>query len=262
MFVRWAIIIVRIQYGFRLLYCTVRTYRTNMGAKSPALEYEYRFSSLDFDAEDVLRRARESLGCVKKGVRSLLINTSYRSDAMPHNMVRLRKTIPCCNGSGTKKSATHAILTLKRKPAAGSKFEQENETTVADAGQMDQILRMMGYRVQHTMEKFRTVYLIPQKGELVFDENPGLPPLLEVECKSEQILNAVTKQLGLQIPDNAIFPLSDEYARVYGVTTGSIKLGDLTFQSTGTVANHIPNIKSKREFARILKTQQAERCRL
>lgn len=90
-----------------------------------------------------------------------------------------------------------AVLTYKERfpTASGIKRQREDETAVADAGAMTDILDALGYRPALVYEKRRETWHLGA-AEIVLDELPfGL--FVEIEGAEDTILTA-EKMLGLQ----------------------------------------------------------------
>ena len=217
--------------------------------KKTHYEYERRFAPDEFDLLSVLRVAR-SLGAVGLPQRSLLVNAAFGLPGKPDLHVRLRGDISARKGGG------RTLLTVKR---TGGEFEEERETYVADAGQAQQLLEMMGCVLQYTSEKFRDVLVVPGMGELDIDTYPGLQPCLEVECPSAAKLGRLVRLLGLPsktASDGSKGKLGSMYRDAYGVPVeGRDTSGDLTFASPSNILQHIT--RNTAQFRRLLAQQRA-----
>ncbi|MDO8513257.1 MAG: class IV adenylate cyclase [bacterium] len=73
----------------------------------------------------------------------------------------------------------------------------EWETGVASADMTNEILRQLGFQIDVTIEKKRTVYTY-KNSELVLDEIKDLGTFIEIESPNEEELQSIIKELNLK----------------------------------------------------------------
>lgn len=93
------------------------------------------------------------------------------------------------------------IITFKYSKKNDSKFliHEELETQVNDYNVMENIIKKLGLKIIVNREKKRTSFTL---GKLKFeiDENPNIPPYLEIEGTKKDVIKAV-KLLGFTMKD-------------------------------------------------------------
>ena len=148
------------------------------------IEIEKKYRLTKQQRADVLRRLPK-IGANYQG-KEIEENTIYQGEGLNGSSVlRLRRV-------GNK-----AILTYKQRfPSTSSiKHQRENETRVADAESMDEILEGLGYTPALVYEKRRETWRL-RKTEIVLDELPfGL--YMEIEGSEEEI-RKIEKDLGMK----------------------------------------------------------------
>jgi len=145
--------------------------------------------------------------------------------------------------------------TMTVKKDFKDKYPTEYEVIINDMEQGDKILQTLGCSIAFTYEKYREFWHMKGAKEIVFDELPGLPTFMEVDCHTEKNLFAICKKLGLN-PKDAYS--GDMYKEIYGIDTGVLKkkykLNSLQFKTAKKVlGKHI--IKNKDMFNKILQKQ-------
>ena len=103
------------------------------------------------------------------------------------------------------------------------------------------------------MKKIREFWHIKGAKEIVFDELPGMPPFVEVDCHSKQALIKMCKLLKLDPKKD--FGERDKYNYHYGITPNRNKMESLTFKNASKVLGKYIT-KNKGKFMKILKEQQ------
>ena len=96
-----------------------------------------------------------------------------------------------------KKNATHYITFKESLPSSAIKQCYEFETKILDYGRMLDILHTAGYRPSRIKYKMRVSYKI-QDTSFDIDCYEWIPPLLEIESISENLISFWIEQLGLQ----------------------------------------------------------------
>ncbi|MFO0763307.1 MAG: class IV adenylate cyclase [Candidatus Gracilibacteria bacterium] len=95
---------------------------------------------------------------------------------------------------GDRYILTRKIMTVSEN--IGIKSAQELETDVSDPAALIQILESIGFSEGRTLSKIRTTYTLGDNIHIEIDEYPNIPPLLEIEAPSEDIILSLAKQLG------------------------------------------------------------------
>lgn len=144
-------------------------------------------------------RLRRKEGCVLEehgGIRELRsTEITFKRKLLPVN---------CCSRDEYIKSITQAASQNNYKSM------EELETLVGDYQTMDQILRGIGFTPFRELEKKRISYrikdILDKNGafeEVHFDIDfyAGIPPFLEIEAKSKELVKQWIKHLGYQLKD-------------------------------------------------------------
>ena len=161
-----------------------------------SIEYEYRYPSDAFDFASVVKRAKGLGGGRLKW--SLLVNHIYVLPGDAGDIIRIRECLQLHGGAKHKRA--EYLLTMKTKIDNADGFPKEDECHLSDPGAVREILRVLGVPQKNTMEKLRGSIVVPGRGVLDFDWNPGLPVALEVECTSMARLASLVRDLGLKKP--------------------------------------------------------------
>jgi predicted adenylyl cyclase CyaB len=124
-------------------------------------------------------------------------------------------------------------LTYKHKDKK-SKYKKEYEVIIDDFDQGVEILKQVGLKEDYYYEKLREIWNY-KKCEIVFDDKPALPPIMEIESHhvskniGEKELYNLAKKLGLYGKTERGYGL---YDRLYGI---KFKKTDLTFNKAKTI---------------------------
>ncbi|MDX2284492.1 MAG: class IV adenylate cyclase [Bacteroidia bacterium] len=104
-----------------------------------------------------------------------------------------------------RREGSQTVLTHKALVSLGAaKVMEETETGVADAHQMDRLLRALGYQVIKSTRKRRTQYDLGDVHialDAYADELAYIPLFLEIEAPSLDRLHAAAAQLGYSPAD-------------------------------------------------------------
>jgi predicted adenylyl cyclase CyaB len=76
----------------------------------------------------------------------------------------------------------YVTLTYKRKDPE-TKYKEEFEVIIDNFGNGVQLLKALGAKENYFYEKIREIWTY-KNTEIVFDDVPGLPTIIEIECKS------------------------------------------------------------------------------
>jgi adenylate cyclase class 2 len=111
-------------------------------------------------------------------------------------------------------------MTTKRYDCARcDQFPAEVDLTVNNFETAYNLLRTLGLKQKSYQETKREKWTLPIKGlkEIVFDEIPGLPPYVEIDCTDNKVLASVVKKLGLDPKQAKYGPYSNAFEELYGI---------------------------------------------
>ena len=208
----------------------------------PDKEVELRF--INIDASKIKKRLKELNAVVyQKRVKMSVIH--YIHPKYKDYQIRIRD-------EGRNKT-----MTLKKD--FKDKYPTEYEVTINDMEQGDKILQNLGCEIAFTNDKYREFWHMKGAKEIVFDELPGLPIFMEVDCHTEKNLFAICKKLGLN-PKDAYH--GDMYKELYGLDIKELKskynFKSLQFKTAKKVlGKHIT--KNKDMFNKILQKQMKKK---
>jgi adenylate cyclase class 2 len=146
-------------------------------------------------------------------------------DTNPNKWIRLRES----NGKTT--------ITLKqifnRKVVDGVRYHsissvKEIEVQIDDVEKGDMLLHELGYYHKNYQEKKRISYLLPNKIEIDIDFWPHIPPYMEIEAPTEELVYKTVKKLGFSSNDAVSLNADDVYTH-YGLNMYDYK--ELKFES-------------------------------
>lgn len=171
---------------------------------------EIEVKLLGIDILDVERRVQK-VGATK--TFEGLIRTAYYdfpdySLHAQHKMLRLREK------EDARTAERRAEVTLKERLAiADTKIMKELETTLGDADRFRAILHGLGLRVSSETEKQRISYALEdeRQGKVHFDLDTytGIPPLLEVEAPTAEMVRLYVERLGFSWADAKPWDVGD-----------------------------------------------------
>ncbi len=127
-------------------------------------------------------------------------------------------------------------MTYKHKDPK-SKYKKEYEVIIDDFDQGVEILKQVGLKEDYYYEKLREIWNY-KKCEIVFDDKPALPPIMEIEShhaskeKGEKELYNFAKKLGLYDINKKTERGYGLYDRLYGI---KFRKTDLTFNEAKTI---------------------------
>ena len=125
------------------------------------------------------------------------------------------------NALRLRKEGDRAVLAFKRRRQKERvKIMDEMETEVSDFDAMRMILAGLGYMEIAETEKTREEYQLPDSGATVLIDNYSgalevVPPFVEIEASSEELLHEVAAQLGYP-EDRCLSWDTRDLARHYG----------------------------------------------
>ena len=139
------------------------------------------------------------------------------------------------------------------------KFPDEFEVTIKEGFEQGKdFLNGLGLKQKAFQESYREKYTFPKvKGvhEITFDELPGLPPYMEVDCTTEKALNKVIEILNLDKDKMRYGAFDATYLEYYGIPKDVInkKTKSLTFKN---VIKELKPKKNKELLKKIAKKQK------
>jgi adenylate cyclase class IV len=196
-------------------------------------EYEYRFNN--YNKPKIISRLKE-LGAKYYGTfkfKVIVLTDTENSQ----KYIRIR-------------DEGHRI-TMTIKNNLTDKFPIENEIIINDFTEGINILLALGCKKKYYYEKYREIWHL-MNSEIIFDMNPGIPELMEVESSTKKELDILCKKLDLNISNYQGFSNNTIYLELFGIVVP--KTLDLTFK---TVKKLKPS-KNKEEFKKLIKMQLSE----
>jgi hypothetical protein len=193
------------------------------------LEYEVKF--LDVDVPSV-KKILEKIGAQKVHDRIIFKRTIFkRCDASIRGYARVRD-----EGKD---------VTMTAKMYKDPKYPEEYEVTIKEDYETGvNFLKSLGLEVKAVQESYREKWSHPLANEITFDDLPGLPTYMEVECASEDKLNKLIDTLGLNKDKMRYGAFDATYEEYYGVPKAV--LNDST--PSLTFANIINEIKPSKNL--------------
>ncbi len=188
------------------------------------LEYEVKFLDVDVPA---VKRILEKIGAKKVNDRIMFKRTIFsRCDTTIKGYSRVRD-------EGKE-------VTMTSKMFKDPKFPEEHEVTIKEDYETGvNFLKSLGLDVKAVQESYREKWSHPLANEITFDDLPGLPTYMEVECATEANLNKLIDTLGLDKSKMRYGVYDATYEEYYGIPRDTLnnKTPSLTF------ANIINEIK-------------------
>ena len=123
----------------------------------------------------------------------------------------------------------YVALTLKSFDSGSSKVIEsvrELEVKVSDFDKMIQMLELLGHQKSLYLENYREVWSV-KDCLVMFDELPGLDPIIEIEGSSQRSVEAVAILLGLDMNVAMYGPNRLLYEKAYGIEFNTLR--ELTF---------------------------------
>ena len=196
--------------------------------KTDQKEYEARFLFSSPKDEALLKRRLKDLKMLNaKQVHPKKLFQRYIF-ALPNNKqgyIRVRKEY------------NRTTLTTKRYDCLDcNKFPSESEVIVDDFNKTYNLLKASGLQQTSYQETKRELWSI-KGAELMFDQVPGLPPYVELECKSPAALNTLIKKLQLDPIMAKYGSYSNLFEELYGIDRKIMNsaIPELTFKTVKQV---------------------------
>ena len=188
------------------------------------LEYEVKFLDVDVPA---VKKILEKVGAKKVHDRIMFKRTIFsRCDTTVKGYSRVRD-------EGKE-------VTMTSKMFKDPKYPEEHEVTIKEDYETGvNFLKSLGLDVKAVQESYREKWSHPLANEITFDDLPGLPTYMEVECSTEANLNKLIETLGLDKSKMRYGVYDATYEEYYGIPRDTLnnKTPSLTF------ANIINEIK-------------------
>ncbi len=166
------------------------------------LEYEVKFLDVDVPA---VKKTLEKIGGKQVHPRIMFRRTIFgRCDDKVRGYSRVRD-------EGKEVTMTSKIFT-------DPKFPEEHEVTIKqDYKTGVNFMKSLGLQVKAVQESYREKWSHPLANEVTFDDLPGLPTYMEVECASEENLNKLIDILGLDKSKMRYGVYDATYEEYYGI---------------------------------------------
>jgi adenylate cyclase class IV len=197
-------------------------------------EYEYRFNN--YNKKEIVTKLKE-LGAKYFGTYKFRVIV-FIDQNNSEKYIRVR-------------DEGHRI-TMTIKNNLTDKFPIENEIIINDFDEGINILLQLNCKKKYYYEKYREIWNY-KNSEIIFDMNPGIPELMEVESSSKKELDILCKKLDLNINNYQGFSNNNTYLDLFGITIP--KSLDLTFKNA---LKELKPTKNKEEFKKLVKMQLKE----
>lgn len=206
--------------------------------KSPKDKKEHERAYFDFDE----RRVRTWLGLLGAKHKGLyLFRSVIYIPPAGVKMVRVRD------------EGHRATMTVKRRTDSSEKNDDEDEVIIDDFVRGTEVMEALGLQKKYYAEKIRDIYYL-RDAEVVFDTYPGLPPYMEVEGDTDEIVESAAQLLGLNPADPQDRGAGEMYLDLYGIMKDR-PLTDLTFENV-TMTHGQLIIKDRDEFEARIQEQR------
>jgi len=143
-------------------------------------------------------------------------------------------------------------VTMTIKNNLTDKFPVEHEIIINNFDVGVQMLLELNCKKKYYYEKYREIWNY-KNTEIVFDMNPGIPELMEVESSTKKELDIVCKKLDLDESNLQTIKNSDTYLNLFGIVIP--KTLDLTFKNA---KKELKPTKNKQEFVKLVTMQLKE----
>ena len=197
-------------------------------------EYEYRFNN--YNKKEIITKLKE-LGAKYFGTYKFRVIV-FIDQNNSEKYIRVRD------------EGHRVTMTIKNNLT--DKFPVENEIIINDFDEGINILLQLKCKKKYYYEKYREIWNY-KNSEIIFDMNPGIPELMEVESISKKELDIICKKLDLNINNYQGFSNNNTYLDLFGITIP--KSLDLTFKN---VIKELKPTKNKEEFKKLVKMQLNE----
>ena len=148
-------------------------------------------------------------------------------------------------------------VTMTVKTYANPKFPEETEIETSNSFEETvKFVRALGIQQKAYQETYREKWSIddPEIHEITFDNVPGLPVYMEIDCTTESKLNEMVEKLGLDKTKMRFGAFDVTYEEYYGIQRGVINdnTPSITFAN---IRNEIKPIKNMDLFLRVIGEQ-------
>lgn len=194
-------------------------------------EYEYRFN--DYNKKEIITKLKE-LGAKYFGTFKFRVMV-FIDQNNSEKYIRIRD------------EGHRVTMTIKNNLT--DKFPIENEVIINDFDEGINILLQLNCKKKYYYEKYREIWNL-KNSEVIFDMNPGIPELMEVESLKKTELDYLCKKLELNISNYQGFSNNKLYLDLFGIVIP--KSLDLTFKNA---LKQLKPTKNKDEFIKLIKMQ-------
>jgi len=167
---------------------------------------------------------------------------------LPNNT---RRGFVRCRQEGSKTTLTLKIYLL------GSKFPIEKELECENnLDEVRDFLLSIGLKIKSYHQSIREKWFLKGTNEIVFDNLPGLPSYMEIECTFEKDIPLIVNKLGLDMKNARYGGYNKEYKYYYDIDDDDFndKLEKLTFYDINE--NLKGYMKKNEELLRYIKKRQ------
>tara|TARA_B100000768_G_C11276527_1_gene376245 strand:- start:1846 stop:2490 length:645 start_codon:yes stop_codon:yes gene_type:complete len=205
------------------------------------IEFEYRFYNIN---EIDIKKKIKDLGGFLVHDKMLMRVTVYY-----HPLNKLNYYIRIRNESSKNKNFYTLTVKKLKKP-----FPVEHEIIIDDPKEADKILKMLGCQEKYIIEKIRESWSLDGCKEIVFDSYLGLPTFIEIDCKTLDSLNQITKKLGFDKKKSEKTGIKNLYYKLYGIPKNSNWGDNVEFKKSYKTFDKLI-VKNKDKFKNIYNQQ-------
>lgn len=166
------------------------------------IEFEAKF--IDIDKAEMTKKLKK-LGCKLVHARKRYTRVAFqRCEESIRGYARIRD----------EGGAVKMTVKIYRDP----KFPEEYEVTIKDSFETGlKFMRSLGIPEKAFQESYREKWTHPLVHEITFDDLPGIPTYMEVDCTSEANLNKIIQMLELDKSKIRYGAFDQQYLEYYGV---------------------------------------------
>jgi len=203
-----------------------------------AQEFEAKF--LDIDKTDMRKRLKDIGATLDHPKKRYVRIVFHRCTDEIKGYARIRN-------EGDK-------ITMTVKLYKDPKFPEEYEIEIKDSFENGaNFLRALGLKQKAFQETYREKWIHPLAHEITFDDVPGIPTYMEIDCTGEESLNKLVNMLNLDKSKMRFGAFDVQYLEYYGVPKDVInnETPSLTFKN---IKNEIKPTKNQEMLEKISST--------